>query len=224
MNNPGLLKRLTKLGFPLLESEEAVDVNATLAEVVKSKDARLWEGLAVVLANSAEQGLFNYESLRGQLKAAAAARRLNSLLAMSLALYRMLGLKFSWAKKLTDSLTPQARKEFNDFQEKLKRGATFMVAGKEMSAQRLQATFNNYSRQKQNGLSELLSLKEEFGLEYALSQVFSPKQKELFLKKLKGEKLNKTEKEYFSRAVKKKVLALADPQLHRLSRRLLQGQ
>jgi hypothetical protein len=58
-------------------------------------------------------------------------------------------------------------------------------------------------------------------LEYSLSQVFSPKQKELFLKKLKREKLTKTEKEYFSRAVKKKVLALANPELHRLSQKLL---
>jgi hypothetical protein len=60
------------------------------------------------------------------------------------------------------------------------------------------------------------------GLEYAMSQVFSPKQKELFLKKLKGNILTKTEKEYFSRAVKKKVLALANADLHRLSRKLLE--
>jgi hypothetical protein len=65
-------------------------------------------------------------------------------------------------------------------------------------------------------------VKEEFGLEYSLSQVFSPKQKELFLKKLKGEVLTKTEKEYFSRAVKKKVQALANADLHRLARKLLE--
>ena len=59
------------------------------------------------------------------------------------------------------------------------------------------------------------------GLEYAMSQVFSPKQKELFLKKLKGEVFTKTEKEYFSRVIKKKVLALANADLHHLSRKLL---
>jgi hypothetical protein len=58
------------------------------------------------------------------------------------------------------------------------------------------------------------------GLEYALSQVFSPKQKELFLKKLRGEKLTKTEKEYFSRVVKKKVLVLANPQLQRAAQKV----
>jgi len=86
----------------------------------------------------------------------------------------------------------------------------------------IKTVFNNYFNQTQNKLNELLSVKDELRLEYSLSQVFSPKQKELFLKKLKGEKLTKTEKEYFSRAVKKKVLALANPELHRLSQKLLE--
>jgi hypothetical protein len=54
-----------------------------------------------------------------------------------------------------------------------------------------------------------------------MSQIFSTKQKELVMKKLKGEKLTKTEREYFSRVVKKKVMALANTQLHRLSQKLL---
>lgn len=90
-----------------------------------------------------------------------------------------------------------------------------------MSAQRLKTVFNNYFNQAQNKLNELLLVKDELSLEYSLSQVFSPKQKELFLKKLKREKLTKTEREYFSRVVKKKVLALANPELHRLSQKLL---
>jgi hypothetical protein len=98
-----------------------------------------------------------------------------------------------------------------------------MVAGREMSAQRLKITSRNYFRQGQSRLNELLLVKEELGVEYALSQVFSPKQKELFLKKLKGEKLTKTEKEYFSRSVRKKVLALANPELYRLARKLLEA-
>ncbi len=70
-------------------------------------------------------------------------------------------------------------------------------------------------------LVKLLLMKQELGLEHALVQVFSPKQKDLFLKKLKGEKLTKTEREYFSRSVKKKILALSNPELHSLAQRLL---
>lgn len=62
---------------------------------------------------------------------------------------------------------------------------------------------------------------DELSLEYALSQVFSPKQKELFRKKLDGQPLTKTEKEYYSRTVKKKLAALANAELHRLARILM---
>ncbi len=70
--------------------------------------------------------------------------------------------------------------------------------------------------------SNLGCLYQELSLEYALSQVFSPKQKELFKKKLEGLPLTKTEQEYYSRTVKKKVVALANSELHSLSRKLLE--
>ncbi len=60
-------------------------------------------------------------------------------------------------------------------------------------------------------------MKSEFDMEYSLSQMFSKKQKELFMKRLKGEKMTKTEREYYSRTVRKKVLALANPELHKLA-------
>jgi hypothetical protein len=141
---------------------------------------------------------------------------------MSLALYKFFNLKFSWADKLYYSLSVARRRKVMVFLEKLKSDGELNVAGSELSAQRLKTAFNNYFNQAQNKLNELLSVKDELSLEYSLSQVFSPKQKELFLKKLKREKLTKTEKEYFSRAVKKKVLALANPELHRLSQKLLE--
>ncbi|MCJ7646823.1 hypothetical protein MUO65_08010 [bacterium] len=222
MTNKNLSKRLSSLGFPLFEAEEAQDVNATLADVVKSKDLRLWEGFPVVLSNSAERGMFNYDMVKGYLKKPVDKSYLVSLMVMSLALYKVLNLKFSWADKFYKSLQADRKKEFNSFLEKLKKDEDLVVASYVVSSQRLKSTFNNYFGQMESKLSDLLSIREEFGLEYSLSQVFSPKQKELFLKKLKGEKLTKTEKEYFSRVVKKKVLALANPELHRLSQKLLE--
>lgn len=59
-------------------------------------------------------------------------------------------------------------------------------------------------------------------LDQHLDQIFSSKQKELFKKKLNGKELTKTEKEYFSRTVKKKVLAMANQDLHTMSKKLLQ--
>ncbi|MDO8602220.1 MAG: hypothetical protein Q7O04_00005, partial [Candidatus Omnitrophota bacterium] len=63
MENDNLLKRVSDLGFPLFEAEEDKKVNLTLADMVKTKDLRMWEGFPVVLANSAEKGLFDYKKV-----------------------------------------------------------------------------------------------------------------------------------------------------------------
>ena len=194
MKNKTLLKKVSVLGFPLLDAEEEeLDANLTLAEMVESRDLRLWEGFPVVLANSAEKGLFDYGKVSGYLKKAFDKSCLASLVAMSFALYKCLNLKFSWAGEFYNSLSGEKKKEFAGFLAKLKSGSSnFSVAGLSMSSQRLKTVFNNYFSLTQAKLNTLLSTREELGLEYALSQVFSPKQKELFLKKLKREKLTKT--------------------------------
>ena len=216
------LKRLRKLGFPLLETEEACDANATLAEVVKSKDLRLWEGFPVILANSGNRGLFDYEAVKTHLKESPDRDKLLPLVIMALALYKTLEIKFSWADKLNRKLNKDDKKIFGWVVKNLKKNKTFKFQGCLMSSQRLKQIFNNYFNQERLDLNDMLSVKEGMGLEYALSRVFSPKQKELFLKKFRREKLTKTEKEYFSRVVKKKVMALANSELYRLSRKLLE--
>jgi len=222
MKNDSLLKRVAAFGFSLFGVEEDQNANLTLADMVKSKDLRLWEGFPVVLANSAEKGSFDYDKVNRCLKKTFDKSYLVSLMSMSLALYRFFNLKFPWANEFYKSLSRNKRQEYGKFLEQLKSDGNLNVAGREMSSQRLKTVFNNYFYKVQAKLNELLSAKDELSLEYSLSQVFSPKQKELFLKKLKREKLTKTEKEYFSRVVKKKVLALANPELHRLSQKLLE--
>ncbi len=54
-------------------------------------------------------------------------------------------------------------------------------------------------------------------LDRHLELIFSAKQKELVFKRLKGLHLSKTEREYFSRVVKKKLAAIADPELQGLA-------
>lgn len=222
MKENDLLKRLNILGFPLFDTEKSQDTNMTLADVVRSKDLRLWEGFPVVLANSANRGLFNYDKVKLHLKKSFDKLCLDSLILMSLALYKKLNLKFSWADKFYKSLSIDKKRKLNSLLKKLKKNDNFKVGFHIISSDRLKSIFNNYFGQEQSELNDLVSVKEELGFEYALSQIFSTKQKELFLKKLKREKLTKTEREYFSRSVKKKVSALANSELHRLSQRLLE--
>lgn len=222
MRKDDLFDRVRALGYSLFDTEDSGDVNSTLADMVKSRESRLWEGFPLVLANSAENGLFSYAKVNRYLKKTFQKSSLASLVVMSLALYKLFNLKFSWSKELSKTLSSNRQKEFDGYLRNLKKGGNFNVAGREMSTHRLKSVFNNYFNQSQAKLNELLLVKDELSLEYSLSQVFSPKQKELFLKKLKREKLTKTEKEYFSRTIKKKVLALANPEMHRLSQKLLE--
>ncbi len=221
MKDKNLSKRLSKLGFPLFETDGTEDANMALADVAQSKELRYWEGFPVVLAVGAEKGLFDYNKAASYPKKPSYKSLLASLTAMSLALYKSLDMKFSWARSLHDLLSLEKQKEYAAFLAALEKNNNLNVGGRTMSAERLKSVFSSYFQKKAESLQGFLSAKEEMGLEYAMSQVFSPKQKELFLKKLKGEVFTKTEKEYFSRAVKKKVLALANAGLHSLSRRLL---
>ncbi len=58
---------------------------------------------------------------------------------------------------------------------------------------------------------------ESAQLHLHLGTLFSPKQKELVFKRLNGESFTKTEKEYYSRVVKKKLLALTNSEVREIA-------
>jgi hypothetical protein len=221
-SDKNLLKRVGELGYPLLETEANEDPNAILADVIKSRDPRLWQGFPVMLANAGEKGSLNYDQLKTQLDSQKDINQSRQLLFMSFALYDYLGLSFTWAKRLLGQYSASTRKEYFLFLNRFKGGHDFRLGQYQMSAEKIKRIFQNYFGQTRLPLRNLLSGREELSLEYSLSQIFSPKQKDLVFKKLRREKLSKTEKEYFSRVVKKKILALANPELHRLAQRLIE--
>jgi aryl carrier-like protein len=219
MNRRALLNKVKKLGYPLLETEEVLDVNQTLAEVVRSHDLRLWEGFPVMLAHSLEINQFSYDQILSHLEDMKEREDFRNLVGMSLALYRYLELEFVFVDRLVQSeyfnrdLHAEYVKAFRD-----KKDLNLIDRG--LSSARMINTFKNYFRRAEIDLIEYSDKQDEFELEHAMSQIFSKKQKELFLKKLKGERLTKTEREYYSRVVKKKVFALANSDLHKLAVRL----
>jgi hypothetical protein len=229
--NNDLNERVAKLGFPLLDVDERSETSRTLAEVVRSRDARLWEGFPVMLANALDADLLDHEQIRTvYLESREEVCELHCLIALSLALYHAWGFDKPQFEMLSRYLHQGDARAPDDFSEKLKSVQELNVCGRPMSSERLMTTFRNYYVHHQpNGapekdrraLSELLSAKQASDLEYALSQVFSAKQKELVQKKFRGEKLTKTEKEYFSRTVRKKLLALANLELHQLATKLV---
>ena len=220
MKKTELLNNVKELGFPLFETKKSVDANKTLAEVTKNKDSRLWEGFPLLLANTLERGLFNYKEALRNFKNTQERNSFQRLVLMSLALYKYLGLKFSYSDKLYNS-NYFNKKLFDKFLYGFKEQKDLKWTGKYLSSVRVASTFKNYFKHAELNFKDYVSMKDDFEFEYALSQLFSNKQKELFMKKLKGEKMTKTEKEYFSRSVKKKVVALANADLHKLATKLI---
>jgi len=221
MTEKSLYKRLPQLGLPLLETRDEFDVNQTLAEVVKSRDTRLWEGFPVLLVNAANDFRFAYERVLEHLYNKEQRKTFHSLLLVSLTLYDINHLSFSWTRPLREMLSENEKADQKKLRKKLASGNSFTLNGLEFHPLRLKNAFELYFEKDAEKSRKQKEKHEELSLEYALSQVFSPKQKELFKKRLEGLPLTKTEKEYYSRAVKKKVVALANPELHRLAQRLM---
>lgn len=216
-----LLKRLGVLGFPMFEPVENVDVNSTLAEVVRREDVRLWEGFPVILARAAEENMLDYKTVESLLKTTIQKGRFFALVAVSLALYKVLDLKFAWAGRLHKSFSVSKKTAYEKIAHELSRRDSVKIGGALLSYDRLKSVFDAYFTKTRGHIDNMVAVRGEMSLEYALSQIFSSKQKELFLKRFKGEKLTKTEQEYYSRTVKKRVVALANTELHRMSQELL---
>jgi hypothetical protein len=222
MADDKFLKSLSKLGFPMFEPSEELDVNETLAEVVKSDDTRLWEGFPVLLANAGESYQFSSDLVERLLSTEDLQEQYHRLLLLSAAVYDHYHLSFSWLKKLKKDFSDQDKNRVKGWRNALAHNQTPNWVENELDPERVKGLFELYYEQKTEKDRRRKDRYEELSLEHALSQVFSPKQKELFKKKLEGDRLTKTEQEYYSRTVKKKVVALANSELHSLARKLLE--
>ncbi|QWV94657.1 hypothetical protein KP004_05605 [Geomonas oryzisoli] len=222
MDNRELMKSLSRLGLPMFEPDEALDVNETVAEVVKNGDGRLWELFPVLLANASEDYRFSFEKVRQRLPEERDRHNLNRLCLLSLSLYALYHLEFTWAAKYKKELPPKEKEQVKAWRKDLESGQPVTWEGAEFSPERLKKNFELYVEQNAERTRRRKERYDEFSLAFALSQVFSPKQTDLFRRKLEGLPMTKTEQEYYSRSVKKKVLALANAELHALARKLLE--
>jgi hypothetical protein len=221
MTHDELLDQMSRLGYPLLNVQEDIDVCAILARVVESDKGRYWEGFPVLLANACRRGGFDYTKTVSSLKSAGDKSILCDLFLLSLALYEESLIDEAWVRKLSSGLGNVERLRIDAYRGCFKSGGVLKAGERPLDAQRVKTSFNNYLILDAAEVRDLGRRREDLSLAFALAQVFSPKQKELFQRKLKGELFTKTEKEYFSRVVKKKVMALANVELHQLAQKVL---
>ena len=221
MTDKKLLAKLTKLGFSMFEPSEELDVDQTLAEVVKSHDTRLWEGFPVLLANAAERYQFVPEQIEKHLLTKEDKDIFRYLVLISGSLFSLYHLSFSWWNRFKKDLSKESMASIRKWKNNLANNQMIKLNDAEIDSEHLKGLFELYFERKAEKERRIKQKYGEFSLEYALSQIFSPKQKELFKKRLEGIPFTKTEQEYYSRTVKKKVTALANSELHALSKKLL---
>ena len=221
MKREKLITALGELGYRLFTPEKdkmsSKKVFNILDELSRSEDKRLIEAFPVVLANSAHRGIkLDIRNLLSRYERETKRKSdIEKLILASSDLLAIEGLdKPDWPDDAMDPL----RLKYGD----LLKGKTLSLSGhRSVSTDRLRNTLKRYvldlekseSARQKDKRSQLRS----FQLNLHLSTLFPPKQKELLLKKLKGEPLSKTEKEYFSRVVKKKLEALANTELRKIA-------
>ena len=224
MNNTDkkLINSMAKLGYPMMEPTQELDVNQTLAEVVRSHQIRYWEGFPILLANAVESFLFAPEKVKQLLETETLRSQFHHLMILSGSLFSQYHLSFTWWRNFKKNLSNEDKKLLKTWSRALVQDAKLGWNDTEFDSERLKKLVELYFDSKAEKNERKKQKHAEFSLEFALSKIFSPKQKELFKKKLDGLPLNKTEQEYYSRVVKKKVVALANFQLHSLARELLE--
>ena len=221
MNKEDLIFNLGRLGYELVRPEtrkvKDYEVLELLDELAESEDPRLVEGFPVVLANCAQKDLkLNFRTLLSRQKSDSCKQQaLEKLLLLSSTLLTQQGLD---KPKNLESLSKSLKAKYGD----LLAGDVVDLGNKvSLSTERLRNTLKRYFADLSTSKSTRDRAKNlqrrSFQLNYYLSALFAPKQKELVLKKYHGESLNKTEQEYFSRKVKKKLEAMTNKEVMKVA-------
>jgi len=215
---------LAQYGYSLIHPDQVTDPNELLVALAKSKDLRLLEGFPVVLANALEKDAerLNLTSTEQRLKNKVIRKRFDELVVLSFSIFKVFGLD-----KLSMVAYPKGvadEKRQAEIRNSVLKNRPLEIDKVILDVERVKHTFlRYYLHGREEKLAENKSkLREEFRQEFFLSLFFAPKQRDLLRKKLHGESLNKTEREYFSRVVKKKLMALVDPDLQRMALKVLQ--
>ncbi|MBW2643607.1 MAG: hypothetical protein JRC89_09635 [Deltaproteobacteria bacterium] len=221
MKKEDLIVSLGNLGYPILSKDKNIinksEIIDVLDALVDLDEPRLIEGFPVILAYCAHRrSNLDLETLLLKYPKNSKKRRdLEILLLLSAEMLNLENLQLpSGLENIANSLKTK-------YGNLISSEAVDLEKGFSLSIERLRNTLKRYTSnlKTQKSAKEKAAdrQKKSFQLNLHLSTLFSPKQKELVLKKYHGESLTKTEQEYYSRVVKKKIKALANSELRRIA-------
>jgi hypothetical protein len=220
-----LILNLGRLGYALVRPKtrkvKEDDVLELLDELAESEDPRLVEGFPVVLANCVQNDLgLNLRALLSRYRSDSPKRQsLEKLLLLSSTLLAQLGLD---KPDNLESISKPLQAKYGDL---IENDVVELENKVSLSIERLRSTLERYAADLSTSKSNRDKAKDRqrrsFQLNFHLSTLFAPKQKEIILKKYHGEPLNKTEQEYYSRKVKKKLEAMTNKEVMKVAAALI---
>ena len=226
LDKHALLEQLAAHGYPLMRPVRHSDPEMVLASLLRQHESRVVEGFAVVLLNALrEKANLRWELPRWNPEKAlgvVTSQRLARLLALSYVLFRLFGVEQSLQERARKLLfkCQHAEETLRSVESHFLKSEPLAMNGFQLSTERLKHTFRTYYVDAREGVED----KEKthaLELELLLSELFTPRQKELLRKRAKGATMTNTEKTYFYRTVSKRLKALANEEVHELARRLL---
>jgi len=221
-----LLSHLAQYGYALAVPPSSVAPDKVLGELLRQDDVRLLEGFPVVLANAlSEKEMLAWEDKKWspeKVFSVKIQKRWAALTALSLLLFRLFGVPKGLEDRVFKLLRkyPEGARTLAALEQPFSGSGQVCGGGMKLSAERLKKSFRNYVVHPSSA-GELQEQKDALGLELLLSELFTSRQKELLAKQLGGKKFTKTEQEYYSRVVKKRLKALADERVHQMARKLV---
>lgn len=219
-----LLHLLEEMGVSVRLPRGGMALSRLLRLIRASGDPRLLEELPALLAaaRSAQGGgvslVFDQEGVRGLLTGIREHREFGRWLTLGI---KILGRRSmeggERVQRLVAELVPDREREA--IHRLVDRGEPVELFGFSLSPQRMVERLDGYraAQRRQQGQAPV----ETAMPDRLLARLFSPRQRELLQKKLSGELLSKTEREYYSRIVKKRLVAIVDPEVQQMALRLI---
>ncbi|UCD77605.1 MAG: hypothetical protein JSW26_19605 [Desulfobacterales bacterium] len=189
-----------------------------LDALANAEDIEVVARFPAVLAICARRGLvLNSSALFSRYWETSPKRQnLEKLLLVSAAIFKIKGITPPGNLK---QIAASLRHKYGDL---LSTGEFQLSSGMYVSIQALENKLNTYltGGSQSRPVQGPITLKKSGSLDVSLDRLFSPKQKELVFKKRDGQAFTKTEREYYSRIVRKKLEAIASEELGELAKRL----
>ncbi len=215
MKNDKLTDRMNKYGYTLMESEDVDENMKLLNDIANSHEYRVLEGFPVVFYNMINTGGISCKDI------SKLSEDLKDLIHIAFGCFYAEGKSYMLSRFKRGDKCFVDEERIKQLSVQLQNKDTVRINKLNISSERILNTFRLYVNEKESRqIIEHLDSREKMELHQALNQLFPRKQKEIILKKFKGEKLTKTEKEYYSRVIKKKLKAILNKDLRRIAEKL----